>query len=365
VTTTNTVLHEVPVADIRVGTRYRKNLGDSASLAALAKSIKAVGLLQPLVVTPDVELVAGARRLEALKELGWQTVPVRVVDGLSDALAALRAEQDENTCRKDFTRSEAVAIADALRVLEKSKARERKAQAPGKRLGAKQAEEVSPGKLPEEKGDTRDKLAAAVGMSARTLDKATEVVEAAAAEPEKFSDLVQEMDRTGKVDPAHKKLRERGGTRAARKPKAKKANKAPGVPGAVDALNQMVTDGRVESFLAAEVACLPRPEQDHLAGAGPAAVQERAEHLYGLRQILSATEVCCVSSVKPGFLEVSGSEREYTLESLKSGLCELRAACATVEGWIATLQANLPAQDPGEQSSPAGPGPLLPGLSGT
>ena len=43
------------------------------------------------------------------------------------------------------------------------------------------------GKLPSfNAGQTRDKVAASTGMSGRTLEKASEVVEAAEAEPQKF-----------------------------------------------------------------------------------------------------------------------------------------------------------------------------------
>ncbi len=66
------------------------------------------------VVTSDLRLVAGRRRLEAVRELKWESIEVRIFETLDDALLALRAEQDENTCRKDFTPSEAVRIGKAL-----------------------------------------------------------------------------------------------------------------------------------------------------------------------------------------------------------------------------------------------------------
>ena len=42
----------------------------------------------------------------------------------------------------------------------------------------------------KEPGDTRDKVAELTGVSGRTLDKATAVVEAAEADPEKFGHLI-------------------------------------------------------------------------------------------------------------------------------------------------------------------------------
>src|SRR6516225_7356473 len=55
------------IADITVGARYRKDLGD---IEALARSIEEVGLLHPVVVTPDGTLIAGERRIAAYKHLG-------------------------------------------------------------------------------------------------------------------------------------------------------------------------------------------------------------------------------------------------------------------------------------------------------
>ena len=53
--------------------RIRRDLGD---IDSLAKNIAVVGLLHPILVTPAGKLVAGARRLAAVKHLGWKTVRV-------------------------------------------------------------------------------------------------------------------------------------------------------------------------------------------------------------------------------------------------------------------------------------------------
>lgn len=111
----------VNVADIRVGKRYRKELGD---LDALVASIHNVGLISPIAVNADNVLVAGQRRLEAVKRLGWDVVEVVVVDG-SQPLAT---EHDENVIRKDFTPSERKAITDALLEIERPRAAARMAQ---------------------------------------------------------------------------------------------------------------------------------------------------------------------------------------------------------------------------------------------
>jgi ParB family chromosome partitioning protein len=194
---------ELPIDQIIVGARIRKDPGD---VQALADSIAAVGLLQAVAVTPGRKLIAGARRLEAVKSLGWKSIPVRFVGGLDDARLALEAERDENTCRKSLTTSEAVAIGLALEELERPKAKERQAQAgPAEGKGKKVS---GSGNLPEPlKGRTRDKIGETVGMSGRNYEKAKAVVKAAEADP-LLKPVVAEMDRTGNVHRANAKVRE-------------------------------------------------------------------------------------------------------------------------------------------------------------
>src|ERR1035437_1094926 len=101
---------------IQIGFRYRKALGD---LRSLADSISEVGLLHPLVVTPEGRLIAGQRRLKACRLLGWKDVPVTVVD----IYQAARGEAHENFVRKDLLPSEIVALKRAIEPLERRGAR--------------------------------------------------------------------------------------------------------------------------------------------------------------------------------------------------------------------------------------------------
>lgn len=190
---------------IVVGDRHRKDFGDIDSLAA---SIKSVGLLSPIVVDGSNRLVAGHRRLKALQKLGWPSAPVRRVRQINDAVTALKAERDENTCRKDFTPSEAVALGMALEEMEKPKAEERKREhggtAPGRPAN-------TGGDSPPVKGKTRDIVAPAVGMKPSRYAHAKTVVaaqddpnpEVAAAAKE----ATEDMDRTGRVETAYRKVR--------------------------------------------------------------------------------------------------------------------------------------------------------------
>src|SRR5262249_48450721 len=94
---------EVDIDTIVVGERVRKELGN---LLGLTESIRAIGFIHPIVVNTKYELVAGRRRLETARRLGLKKVPVRVVDSFDDALKALLAERDENTCREHLRPTE-------------------------------------------------------------------------------------------------------------------------------------------------------------------------------------------------------------------------------------------------------------------
>jgi hypothetical protein len=69
----------LPIADIRKAnpTWARSDLGD---LVELRRSIHKNGIQLPLLLLPDNHLIDGARRLEAVDELGWDTVPVVITN---------------------------------------------------------------------------------------------------------------------------------------------------------------------------------------------------------------------------------------------------------------------------------------------
>lgn len=105
---------ERTVDSITVGRRHREDLGD---LGPLVASILRDGLLQPITITPDGHLICGARRLAAIKQLGWKTVNVWVRSGISDRLGRLLAEQDDNLLHKPLTQLEAAALYRELKTL--------------------------------------------------------------------------------------------------------------------------------------------------------------------------------------------------------------------------------------------------------
>ena len=170
---------ELPISSVEVGSRFRKDLGD---IDALADSIRTVGLLHPIVVNENNELIAGVRRLEACKKLGWAKIPVHIVN-----LAEIRKGQvDENVVRKDFTASEIVAIYEALVPEEKAEAEERKGTRTD--LGNEPMRNFRMGRVTKHIGKY-------VGKSDRTLEKIVAIAEATKKQPEKFGKLMEKVDK--------------------------------------------------------------------------------------------------------------------------------------------------------------------------
>ncbi len=102
------------IDQIVIKNRIRHNLGD---LAALKESLESHGLMNPVVINTKNELIAGNRRLESARELGWETIEVRVVDGDTE-LKMLELELEENLHRLDLTDDE---IAEAREKMHKLK----------------------------------------------------------------------------------------------------------------------------------------------------------------------------------------------------------------------------------------------------
>jgi len=111
----------IDIHKIKVSDRIRKEFGN---IEELATDIKENGLINPPVVTPDHELIAGERRLRACKYLNYQQIEVRVMS-VRDYEHKLKIEIGENEHRKEFTFSERMAWARELERVESAKARAR------------------------------------------------------------------------------------------------------------------------------------------------------------------------------------------------------------------------------------------------
>lgn len=91
-------LQTLKISEIKVEDRAREDMGD---IEALAESIEQKGLLQPITVDQYKRLLAGGRRLEALKLLKWDTAEflVRETTGKIDRK---EVELFENIHRSDL-----------------------------------------------------------------------------------------------------------------------------------------------------------------------------------------------------------------------------------------------------------------------
>lgn len=171
---------DIPLEQIEVGERRRADFGD---VGALAKGIKRVGLLEAIIVDRNgkkdcFRLIAGERRLRAVRMLKWKTIPASLLEHLTDE--ELRdIELEENQNRKSLTEQE-----------------ERKTFASSKKLveNAKRAKEVlaQSGQKPSQKGtkggrpalpDSSQAVADALGTSRQAVERAEQHVATAETFP--------------------------------------------------------------------------------------------------------------------------------------------------------------------------------------
>ena len=95
-------IREIPINRIRIRKRVRKDLGN---LTPLMQSLKKYGQLNPLILNRKYELIAGHRRLECAKKLGWKSLKAVVTTG-GTKQEMLELELEENVQRKDLTSDE-------------------------------------------------------------------------------------------------------------------------------------------------------------------------------------------------------------------------------------------------------------------
>lgn len=90
---------KVPIGEIQIK-EGRRSL-DAAHVGELAKSIRELGLLNPVTIDRENNLIAGLHRMEAAKALGWTEIEC-TVSSLGGLQAEL-AEIDENIVRSDLS----------------------------------------------------------------------------------------------------------------------------------------------------------------------------------------------------------------------------------------------------------------------
>ena len=182
-------LASVPLADVIVGVRHRKAVGN---IQALARSIAETGHLEPILVDAEMRLVDGQRRLLAAQELGLAKVPALVIDIEDPLLASVAVDRE----RKKLTSSEKYAVVEEL--LSRAKDPEWRGRALGGRLdGAAR------------RGRLDEFVAAHVGLSRESLRKIRLIHERSREDEARFGDLARALDADGKVDRHFRELQRR------------------------------------------------------------------------------------------------------------------------------------------------------------
>jgi ParB family transcriptional regulator, chromosome partitioning protein len=100
----------VPLSSIKIPEqRQRETIDD---LDGLKDSLGRLGLLHPLIVDADLNLIAGERRLTAARELGWVEIEVKRKENLTE-LETRSIELEENIRRQNLSwQEECQAVAD-------------------------------------------------------------------------------------------------------------------------------------------------------------------------------------------------------------------------------------------------------------
>jgi ParB family transcriptional regulator, chromosome partitioning protein len=108
-------LQDIPLSSIRPNPQQPREHFDEESLAALAESIREVGVLQPVLVRPGgdgFELIAGERRWRAARRIGLQTIPAIV--RTADDASMLQQAIVENVQREELNPLEEAAAYQQL-----------------------------------------------------------------------------------------------------------------------------------------------------------------------------------------------------------------------------------------------------------
>ena len=93
---------QMRISEIKINPGRRDT--QQRNVEELARSIAAVGLMNPITITQDNTLIAGLHRLEAVKLLGWTEIECVVSE--ADGLQAELAEIDENFVRAGLSHRE-------------------------------------------------------------------------------------------------------------------------------------------------------------------------------------------------------------------------------------------------------------------
>lgn len=152
---------------------------EHGSIDELKNSIQEVGLLNPLTVNQDGKLLAGRRRFDAITQLGWTEIPVRILNS-NGPVFDFKVALDENLKRKNLSD---VEMAEALKEYQELKELEEGKAEPGapKRIfipnNILQCSELSTNR-------SQQKTAQEFGISQQAVSKAMKIAQAVEEYPD-------------------------------------------------------------------------------------------------------------------------------------------------------------------------------------
>lgn len=167
-------VQELPISKLRPYHDHPFRLYDGERLQDMLRSVREVGILVPVVVRDAeadmYEILAGHNRVNAAKQVGLETVPARVLENISDELAALIVTES-NLCQRgfgDLLHSERAAALKAHLDALKSQGKRTDILAAVERLiNGEDAEDTAAAP----KGKSRDAVAEKYSLSPQTVSR--------------------------------------------------------------------------------------------------------------------------------------------------------------------------------------------------
>ena len=150
-----------------------KSQRDHGDLSGLKQSIQEVGLINPLTINHNKKLLAGRRRYQVVKELGWKEVDCRILNS-KDALTDFKISIEENLKRKSLTDLE---VASAIKDYDELKRKLYGESISGRRTDLQPASTT-------DIGWNTDKTAKDLGISSGSVRTAIQIAKAVEERPE-------------------------------------------------------------------------------------------------------------------------------------------------------------------------------------
>ena len=165
------------IQNIKIGERLRT---DNGNLQELAESIRTYGLLHPVVIDQDNNLVAGFRRLSACKLLGWTEIETKTINCLTE-VELREIELEENIKRKELRPVENSRCMIELARMKEASLRKQQEQD----FSAESANNSHVRRGRPVTGVSKETIANEIGIPRKTLHDAEEHIKAV----EKYPDL--------------------------------------------------------------------------------------------------------------------------------------------------------------------------------